>query len=847
MKKQRHIDLGVHSSAYPYGSVLSPSDIIRFTIADGADSAAVINEHIVRDFEDLYWHSDSQMHEKEICFKPIYGVKISCCSDENRTFRITLLAQNKTGLKNIYRIISCGDVGTGRAVPYPIANAQMLAENREGILIGLECDWYSIADDMKVKDILADAELIRADYAEFFPWSQRTPADLICDPEHDLSQTAVSLADHFRSAGILPVAVSNANCITQDDAIARSVLPYSEGTPDVFMKTTEQMLEEFSYLGGELAEQAVLENPEQIASKITQFDPRNYDFSDTRFQIQGAKAYITEQVWEAARKKYGEIIPPEIEKRIESEFERIDKEHLWPFYQLRKEMSDRCKSRGFHFISTDAVGSTLAAYLLGITKCNPLPRHRYCPNCRQVFFDDLVQTCPQCGSATEADGFHCEPESFFGGYYNNPFDLSFCLSADGQKDLEEYLAERFGSTQVALQYSLPEIEPDIIMNSLRLYEQESGKSLSFWKKRDLLLDRINHPLFMKYPSDACFVISYENQPITEFAALQPVLQGERKRIRWVTQLEMVYFPYPIISAELNAGIALAILERLEKYTAIPADSIDFRAIDFTKGLQKMQLTGLDFPFLSYKRHYQRLYPDFRIRNFDELVQAFSYDASGHWYGAEPITEETLPTAICSRDDIILLLTSHGISMKGAHHAAMEVSYGQGGIHLNDSRVRLLRQHGIPQSSIDSMKKIERADSRAEAVEEAVLFAQLVWYKQNNPTAFFAAVLSELHSGKYVWKNSDYSIFSKKPARLYKELTQLEEELVPKATIRAMYRTHGVTYDEIHDHRCARLRLVLDCIKRGIHFLPPDKNAPDCDSFVPVGGDIRLPFREEKNP
>lgn len=357
MKEQRHIDLGVHSFAYPYGSVLSPSDIIRFTIADGADSVAIINEHSVRNFEDLYWNSDSRMHEKEICFKLIYGVKISCRSDEDRTFRITLLAQNKTGLKNIYKIFSCCDIGTGRAVPYPIANAQMLAENREGILIGLECDWYSIADDMKFNDILSDAELICADYVEFFPWSQRTPADLICDPEHDLSQTAVNLAECFRKAGILPVAVSNANCITQDDAIARSVLPYGKGTPDVFMKTTEQMLEEFSYLGGELAEQAVLENPEKIASQITQFDPRNYDLSDVRFQTQGAKTNITNQAWEVARKSTGRLSIRRSKSASNQSLHGCEEEYAHQCALLRLALD--CAKCGIRFLPSDEKRSRL--------------------------------------------------------------------------------------------------------------------------------------------------------------------------------------------------------------------------------------------------------------------------------------------------------------------------------------------------------------------------------------------------------------------------------------------------------------------------------------------------------
>ena len=491
MNNKRHIELNVHSNGALSETVITPEEIVAFAEQNGSKAVAITDLNSVSSAAEM-----ARIIEKNgLNIKPIYGVRLHCMDVSRTVFLVTLLAKNRVGLKNMYRIISSAYCNVIDKDIWPCADWQNVLQNREGILIGRECSWDFINDNRNSEKAVMKDKLSRLydniDYAEITPFSQSC---FSVSDNNMLTETARVVIGLLQEIGKTPVAVSNAVCINEEDELCWNILhqddkdkPFKPG----YMKTTEEVLNDYSFLV-ELAKTVVIENTNLISDSIGSFELMPSS-EGSRITFPDAEKEIKKRCLKAAKDKYGDPLPDIIEVRLSDEFRKIEASDSWAYYLLVSKLTDKCTELGGLHICRGAANSSFAAYLLGIVDTNPLPPHYWCPNCKRVEFVDeqkyligfdLIgygterKLCPRCGTAYKGEGIN-SPCEFFMGYNGEKeahFELS--LSEESIKGVVEYLEELFGNDRVF--YRAPDSTIGEKVSALMI--------LKYSRKNKLLLD-----------------------------------------------------------------------------------------------------------------------------------------------------------------------------------------------------------------------------------------------------------------------------------------------------------------------------------------------------------------------
>ena len=267
-KEKKYINLNVHSNFTAYETVMTPEDIVEYAVWDGASAVALTDKNSVGGFMRFSRAADKYKDEG---FKPIYGVQINCLIEKDSPTLITLLAKNQTGLRNMYKIITAGYMNPGETDFWPSVSRQIVEENHEGLLIGMDLGWERLYE----VDISGLEEEFRvADYVGIRPWSERPAAhnDGRVIGEEQLKEVATKMIRLLDELGKCPVAVSSANCITIKDVLCNGILREAffpaQDAAFAFMKSTAEVLEDYQFLGRDLAEKIVIENTNIINETI---------------------------------------------------------------------------------------------------------------------------------------------------------------------------------------------------------------------------------------------------------------------------------------------------------------------------------------------------------------------------------------------------------------------------------------------------------------------------------------------------------------------------------------------------------------------------------------------------
>lgn len=384
----------------------------------------------------------------------------------SRPYHATLLAVNSTGLKNLFKLVSLSHIHYFYRVPR-IPRSQ-LEKYREGLLIGSACDRGEVFEGMMQKS----PEEVE-DVASFYDYLEVQPPEVyrhlleleLVRDEKSLKEIIANITKLGEKLNKPVVATGNVHYLNDEDKIYRKILISSQGganplnrheLPKVHFRTTDEMLEAFSFLGEEEAKEIVVTNTQKVASLIDDIKPIKDDLYTPK--IEGADEEIREMSYQRARSIYGEQLPEIVEARIEKELKSIIGHGFAVIYLISHKLVKRSLDDGYLVGSRGSVGSSLVATLTEITEVNPLPPHYVCSECQhsEFFNDGSVgsgfdlpdKTCPHCGTPLKKDGHDIPFETFLGFKGDKVPDIDLNFSGEYQPQAHNYTKVLFGEDNV---------------------------------------------------------------------------------------------------------------------------------------------------------------------------------------------------------------------------------------------------------------------------------------------------------------------------------------------------------------------------------------------------------------
>ena len=745
-------------------------DLPAFNHHRASDDAAMVAYMLIPFFEKMETeHGIShlqQINEKMLELRP-QGTKSSRFPKH-----IILLAKNKLGLKNLYQLISASNLKYFKRVPV-IPKTELVA-HREGLIIGSACEAGELFKAVTEHKDWAELKRI----AEFYDYLEIQP---LCNNQFMLRngdvQSQEELREFNRTIVRLGEELGKPVCATGDvhfqepeDEVYRHVLLASKKFPDadeplpIYFKTTDEMLEEFSYLGAEKAEEVVVDNPRLIADLCEEIEllPPGQLFSP---RLGNSRQELYDKVWGKCHALYGENPPKLIVDRLEIELKGILGKYDVVYMSAQK-LVERSLESGYLVGSRGSVGSSLVAYMSGITEVNSLPPHYRCPKCLHNEFitdgsygcgaDMPDKNCPECGTKYVKDGFDIPFETFLGYGGGKVPDIDLNFSGEYQARAHRHAIEMFGETQVFRAGTIGTLADKTAFGFVRKYLEERGQTAGNAEMNRLTQGCVGvRRTTGQHPGG--LVVVPDDMDVEDFTAVQHPADAEDADTV-TTHFEYHCMEDNLLKLDMLGHDDPTMIKMLQDLTGvdpktIPLDDSDTMSI-FTSskvlGFENDELLGptgaVAIPEFN-TRFTRGMLMDTQPRDFNTLVRLSGFShGTDVWLGnARDLilsgTASVLQTVGC-RDDIMLYLIQMGLDPKMSFKIMEAVRKGKvkkGG--FQDGWEEAMRANNVPDWYIDSLAKIGYLFPKAHAVAYVMMAFRIAWFKVHHPLAFYATFFS----------------------------------------------------------------------------------------------------------
>ena len=775
---------------------------------------------------------------------------------EQRIHHILLFAKNSLGLRNLYRLVSYSNLyyfharrgGNGA----PVIPKSELLRWREGLIIGSACEagelFSAIVAGKPWQELLSIASFY--DFLEVQPISNNR---FLLD--NGTVQSEEALRDFNRTVIRLGEALDKPICATGDvhflnpeDETFRRILLASKGFDDcdrenpLYFRTTDEMLAEFSYLGREKAHEIVVRNPNLIADMCDWVRPlpRNLYAPKIENSVEDLKSLVYGKL----HRLYGDDPPELITKRVETELGDIINCHYDVIYISAQKLVQNSLENGYLVGSRGSVGSSLVAYLSGITEVNSLPPHYRCPNpaCKYTTFQvpadckcgaDLPDAlCPRCGARFEKDGFNIPFETFlgFGGDKVPDIDLNF--SGEYQAKAHAYCVEMFGKSHVFRAGTIGDVAEKTAFGYVKKYLEERGKHVSRAEETRLANGCVGVKRTSGQHPGGLVVIPRENQ-IWDFCPVQHPADDHESE--WITT-HYDYHPMEenLLKLDMLGHDDPTMIRMLQDMTGvdpqkIPLDDKDTMSI-FTSskilGYENDEILGetgaVAIP--EFGTGFTRgMLKETQPTQFDVLIRLSGFShGTNVWLGnaRDLILSKTatVSQAIGCRDDIMNYLISCGLPDKRSFKIMESVRKGRG---LPEGAEAEMKAAGVPDWYIGSCKKIEYLFPKAHAAAYVMMAFRIAWFKVHEPLAFYAAYFyRRSQKGGFdaavMCQGKEAALESLKALQAAENRTDKDEQLLTTLEVVYEFYLRGFEFLPVSIYNSEALRFVL----RDGKLLPP---------------------------
>ncbi len=769
------------------------------------------------------------------------------------SYHIVLLAKNTTGMVNLNKIISEAHLYHFRRRPHMPRN--VLDKYREGLIFGSACEAGELF--RAVLDGESDEKLMQIasyyDYLEIQPIGNN--AFLIREgrvPDEDaLRQLNVKIVELAEKLGKPYVATGDVHFLEPHDQICRAILQAGMGyedcdkQPPLYLKTTDEMLEEFAYLGEERCRKAVIENPRLIADMVENISlfPKHPNGGDTFQPLwPDAEDNIRNMCWGRAKEWYGEDLPEIVTKRLEKELGAILGYGFATLYNIAQKMVLKSNEDGYLVGSRGSVGSSFAATMCGITEVNPLPPHYRCAHCHKGFFDvdpsmgtvgvDLPdKDCPICGKPLIKDGFDIPFEVFLGFKGDKVPDIDLNFASVYQSRAQAYVEELFGKGHVFRAGTIGGLADKTAYGYVAKYMEERGIQCGNAEK-----DRLTQTLVGvkrttgQHP--AGMIVLPKEYEIYQFTAInRPADDVDSNTI--TTHYAFKSMHDILVKLDCLGHDDPTMIYYLEQltgipYTMVPLDDPEVRslfsgpeALGVTK--EDINCTTGTFGVPEFGTAFVRgMLDDTHPSTMEELVRISGLShGTDVWLGnAKDLIESgtaTLRECICCRDDIMNYLIKMGVKDKISFDTMESVRKGKG---LKPEMESAMIEANVPKWFIESCEKIKYMFPKGHAVAYVTNALRIAWFKVHCPLAYYAAYFTVRGDG---FDGSEMILEPDAAKEKIKELRANDK------------RTPA------DDEKITALELVLEMGMRGMRFLPVDLYKSKAKEFVIEDGGLRVPF------
>ena len=771
--------------------------------------------------------------------------------DNRHARHIILFAKNQVGLRNLYHLISDSNLTYFKRVPR-IPKSELL-QLREGLIIGSACEageLYQAIMEHKSEDELRRIASFY-DFLEIQPLCNNAfmlAKGLVKDVEEirEFNRTVIRLGE---ALDIPVVATGDVHFLNPEDEVFRHILLATKGFDDcdrsnpLYFRTTDEMLQEFSYLGEEKAYEIVVKNTNYIADQCETLRPVPHNLFAPK--IENSVEDLKNLVYGKFHRLYGDNPPELMVKRVETELNDIINCHYDVIYMSAQKLVQNSLEHGYLVGSRGSVGSSIVAYMSGITEVNSFPPHYRCPNpeCKYTTFDvpkgygcgaDLPDAiCPKCGTKFEKDGFNIPFETFlgFGGDKVPDIDLNF--SGEYQARAHAYCVELFGKSHVFRAGTIGTVAEKTAFGYVKKYLSERNRQESRAEEKRLAAGCVGVRRTTGQHPGGLVVIPQENE-IWDFCPVQKPAD-DPKADQITTHFEYHSMEENLLKLDMLGHDDPTMIRMMEDMTGvdaklIPLDDKDTMSI-FTSskvlGYEDDKILGptgaVAIPEFN-TRFTRGMLMDTMPTRFDTLLRLSGFShGTDVWLGnaKDLITSKTasVDQAIGCRDDIMIYLISCGMPEKRSFKIMEAVRKGRG---LPEGAEEEMIAAGVPDWYIGSCKKIKYLFPKAHAVAYVMMAFRIAWFKVHHPLAFYAA---------YFYRRSQKGGFD---AGM---MTGGIDAVV--ANIKAIDGNEDAT-DKDED-LLTTLEVVYEFNLRGFEFLPISLYESHATKFLIKDGKILPPF------
>ena len=743
---------------------------------------------------------------------------------------IIILAKNKLGLKHLYQLISASNLKYFKRVPI-IPKTELVA-HREGLIIGSACEagelFRAVADHKDWAELKRIAAFY--DYLEIQPicnnmFMLRNGSVQSEEELRDFNRTIVRLG---RELGKPVCATGDVHFQEPEDEVYRHILLASKKFADadaplpIYFKTTEEMLEEFSYLGPEEARRVVIDDPRGIADRIEDIEllPPGRLFPP---RLENSEQELHDRVWDKCHELYGDEPPQLIVDRLDVELKSILGKYDVVYMSAQK-LVQRSLENGYLVGSRGSVGSSLVAYMSGITEVNSLPPHYRCPKCRHTEFvtdgsygcgaDMPDKNCPECGTKYAKDGFDIPFETFLGYGGGKVPDIDLNFSGEYQARAHQHAIEMFGKTQVFRAGTIGTLAEKTAFGMVKKYLEERGESASNAELDRLTLGCVGvRRTTGQHPGG--LVVVPDDMDVEDFTAVQhPADDASSDTV--TTHFEYHCMEDNLLKLDMLGHDDPTMIKMLEDLTGvnartIPLDDPDTMSI-FTSskvlGFENDEILGptgaVAIPEFN-TRFTRGMLMDTMPQDFNTLVRLSGFShGTDVWLGnaRELIvggTASVLETVGC-RDDIMLYLISMGLDPKMSFKIMEAVRKGKVKKKgFEDGWEETMREHQVPDWYIGSLAKIGYLFPKAHAVAYVMMAFRIAWFKVHEPLAFYATFFSiraKAFDAEYCCAGMDAVKQKIKEIENNKDATDVEQNLLVTLEVCYEFYLRGFHFDTI---------------------------------------------------